>query len=99
LHEALRPGGVLLMTVPGVSSVDRGEWQASWYWSLTEAALAKLLSGPFETDETTATSFGNLFAATAFLHGASVEDTGTKRLVPHDPAYPVVIAARARRSG
>ena len=99
LHEALRPGGVLLVTVPGVSSVDRADWQASWYWSLTERALAKLLSSSFETDQTIVKSFGNLFAATAFLHGAAVEDTGTRRLLPRDPAYPVIVAARARRSG
>ena len=33
LHRMLVPGGVLLVTVPGVSSVDRGEWGATWHRS------------------------------------------------------------------
>lgn len=99
LHRALRPGGVLLITVPGVSSVDRGEWKESWYWSLTERSLEQLLSQHFTRDSVFLSSFGNLFAATAFLHGASVQDTGRRRLGRCDPAYPVLVAARARRSG
>ena len=97
LHRALRPGGVLLVTVPGITPVPPGEWSDSWYWSLTAPALAKLLSGPFDPAQVTTRAYGNLHAATAFLHGASVQEVGTGRLAPFDPAYPVTIAARAVR--
>ena len=97
LHRALRPGGVLLVTVPGISPVVGGEWQESWYWSLTENALKRLLSGPFQSSEVSVTSFGNLFAATAFLHGACVEEVDRSKLQPNMEAYPVTVAARARR--
>src|SRR5690242_14615287 len=43
LRRSLAPGGAALITVPGVSSIDRGEWGGSWYWSLTELSLRKLL--------------------------------------------------------
>lgn len=95
LHKSLRPGGVLLVTVPGVSSVDRGEWGSSWYWSMTENALTHVLGSAFAEPQITAVTYGNLAAATAFLHGAAVEETGTARLHPSDQAYPVVVAARA----
>ena len=95
LHASLRPGGVLLMTVPGISPVHGGPWQGSWYWSLTDLSLGRLLSGPFDAAGVSVKSGGNLFAATAFLHGAAVEEVETGRLDLFDPAYPVTIAARA----
>ena len=96
IFRALAPGGVALITVPGISPIDRGEWKGSWYWSLTDRALAKLLSGSFEPEKVEVALFGNLRAATAFLHGAAVEEVGRSRLDPFDPAYPVTVAARAQ---
>lgn len=95
LRRSLRPGGVLLVTVPGITPVDRGEWKDSWFWSLAEPALAKLLVGPFGEEKVTAKTYGNLFAATAFLHGAALEEVPSRKLAPVDPAYPVIVAARA----
>ena len=95
LRRALRPHGVLLITVPGVSSIDRGEWQDSWYWSFTAGSLRRLLSGPFSPGQVDSVVYGNLVAATAFLHGAAVEDVNILALEPVDLHYPVVIAGRA----
>jgi SAM-dependent methyltransferase len=95
VHAALKPGGVALITVPGISPLDRGEWKASWYWSLTDLALARLLSGPFDREKVTISTYGNLYAATAFLHGAAVEEIETAKLAHLDPAYPVTVTARA----
>ena len=39
LHRALAPGGVVLVTAPGISQIDRGEWGASWFWSFTTTSL------------------------------------------------------------
>jgi SAM-dependent methyltransferase len=95
IHRALRPGGVLLVTVPGISPLDRIAFQDSWYWSLTGPALQRLLCGPFARENVAVDSFGNLYAATAFLHAASVEEVSRRKLDPYDRAYPVTVAARA----
>jgi SAM-dependent methyltransferase len=95
IRAALKPGGVALITVPGISPLDRGEWRASWYWSLTDLALARLLSGPFDRQKVTISTHGNLYAATAFLHGAAVEEVEAAKLAHLDRSYPVTIAARA----
>ena len=95
LQRSLKPGGVLLVTVPGITPIDRGEWKESWFWSLTEKSLARLLGDAFGTAQVGVTTYGNLFAATAFLHGAALEEVGTARLQPLDPSYPVTVAARA----
>ncbi len=87
--QALKPGGVLLATVPGITPLDKNEW----HWSLTQHSLKRLLE-PL-CDDVSIEAFGNLFAATAFLHGAAVVETGTQKLDRFDPAYPVIVAARA----
>jgi SAM-dependent methyltransferase len=96
LRRALAPGGIVLVTVPGVSSIDRGEWGGSWYWSLTELSLNRLLTQFFNPAEVAIQSFGNLFAATAFLHGACVEEVDVSKLLASDRAYPVTVTASAR---
>ena len=95
VRDALRPGGVALITVPGVSSVDRGEWSQSWYWSFTSAALERLLSETFRPAAIEVSTHGNLFAATAFLHGAAVEEVSRGKLDRTDKSYPVTVSARA----
>jgi SAM-dependent methyltransferase len=95
LHRALRPGGILLLTVPGISQIDRGEWGASWYWALTPAAVQRLLGDVFGSELVAVESHGNVFAATTFLQGLAVEEIDVRRLAPHDPAYPVIVTARA----
>lgn len=97
VRQALRPGGVALITVPGISAIDRGEWGDSWCWSFSSRALEQLLLQSFDHDRVAVSSFGNLFAATAFLHGAAVEEVSRSKLRRLDKAYPVTVAARAER--
>lgn len=98
LHRSLRPGGVLLITVPGVSSVARGEWGDTWYWSLTPAALRRLLAQEFKGD-LSVHSFGNVLAASAFLYGVAAEEMSEGELAAVDSQYPVTVAARAVKAG
>lgn len=95
IHRALRSGGVLLVTVPGITPLDRIEFIDSWYWSLTAPALERLLSGPFRKQDVSVETHGNLYAATAFLHAAAVEEVSRRKLSVFDRAYPVTVAARA----
>jgi len=95
LHRMLKPGGVLLLTVPSVSSIDRGEWGASWYWSLSPAALSRLLGRRFGEANISVTAYGNVLAAVAFLHGLAESELRPTELDARDPLYPVIVAARA----
>ncbi|SOB80772.1 Glycosyltransferase involved in cell wall bisynthesis [Sphingomonas guangdongensis] len=97
LADALRPGGVLLLTSPGISQLDRGEWGDTWYWSFTAPALRRLLQPHFPAGNFDVQAHGNVFAATSYLHGLAVEEVDTRRLDPVDPAYPVIITVRAQR--
>jgi len=94
VRQALRPGGVLLITVPGITPLQPG-LDYDWYWSLTEDSLRRLLAGSFDPSKVKLKTYGNLFAATAFLHGAAVQEVPRRKLTRFDPAYPVTVAARA----
>ncbi len=94
-HAALKPGGVVLLTVPGITRIDRDEWGTSWYWSFTQHALTRLFSDTFGEESYTLDFHGNVFAATAFLHGLALEEVDQAKLAVVDPAYPVILGVRA----
>ncbi len=97
IHRALAPGGVVLVTAPGISQIDRGEWGNTWFWSFTPAALERLFGEVFAPADVMIERHGNVFAATAFLQGLAVEEVDTADLDPIDHAYPVITGLRARK--
>ena len=95
MYRALRPGGVALITVPGISRIDRGRWSKEWYWSLTEASARRLFGEVFGEDCVDVDSDGNVYAATLFLQGLAVEEADAAKLAAFDPSFPVIINIRA----
>jgi SAM-dependent methyltransferase len=95
LRRSLRSGGVLLVTVPAIGPLCADQWTESFYWSFTRNSVSRLLRASFDPAKVGVTSFGNLYAATAFLHGAAVEEVNRGKLRPVDPGFAIVIAARA----
>jgi SAM-dependent methyltransferase len=96
IFQALKPGGRLLVTAPGIAPIE-GEWKDISQWSFTALSVEHLLCGPFNRAKVEVAALGNLFAATSFLQGACVEEVSTRKLDLFDPAYPVIITARAIR--
>jgi glycosyltransferase involved in cell wall biosynthesis/SAM-dependent methyltransferase len=97
MKRALKPGGAVLVTVPGLSQIDRGEWGAAWFWSLTPAAARRLFGDVFGTAYVQVESHGNVFAATAFLQGVATEEVDHNKLDVRDDAYPLIVAVHARK--
>jgi SAM-dependent methyltransferase len=98
MHRALRSGGVALVTVPGISQIDRGTWGGTWFWSLTQASAVRLFSSVFGACNVRVESHGNVFAAMAFLQGLAVEEVDTAKLRIDDACYPVIVAVRAQKA-
>jgi SAM-dependent methyltransferase len=95
LHRILKPGGVLLATAPGTTSVaTRSEWP-TWYWSFTENALRRLLGEVFPEDALALETHGNVLVAMSFLHGLAAEELTAKERDTPDPDFPIVMTARA----
>ena len=91
----LRPGGVLLATVPSVIRVDDEGGLDGDFWRLTEASARKLFAEAFPIDAFEVTAYGNVMACAAFLYGLSAEEMAPADLDHVDPAFPLVIAIRA----
>jgi SAM-dependent methyltransferase len=94
LHRILKPGGVLLLTVPGITQIPRAE-SSSWYWSFTSLAADRLFRPVFTGGAVDVESHGNVLAATAFLYGLAEHELTDAELDANDPDYPVTITVHA----
>jgi len=97
-HYLLKPGGVLLATLAGISQISRYDMDR-WgdYWRFTTASVQKLFEPVFK-GELEIESFGNVLAATAFLQGVSVEDLPDPKLLDDpDPDYQLLITLVAHK--
>jgi SAM-dependent methyltransferase len=95
LHASLKPGGVLLVTVPGMGA---HEWAGvETEWSFNRLSARRLFGETFGAVEVV--TYGNILAVIGDLHGLSVQDIGQNKLLHNDPRYPVTIAVRAVKSG
>jgi len=97
LFRILRPGGTLLLTVPGITHVSADRWGTSWFWAFTDQSIRRLFAGVFPESNLQITTFGNILTTTAFLYGLAMEDLRTSELHAHDPHYQLIISLRADR--
>ena len=96
LYRILRPGGVVLVSVPGIQKIDSVDIQGGQeYWRFTSLAIRRLFEEVFPKDNVELKAHGNVLAAIAFLHGLAVEDLRRKDLDYCDRDYEVSITLRA----
>ncbi|NML67128.1 glycosyltransferase [Hymenobacter sp. RP-2-7] len=94
-YRILKPGGTLLLTVPGLTPIDRGEWKKTWYWTFTDTALERLLAETFPAGDVEISSFGNVRVATAYLYGLGLPEIDRASLAYYDPQFQVINAVKA----
>jgi SAM-dependent methyltransferase len=94
-HRALRPGGVLLVTVPVVSRLAPRYGLSTDYWRFTPASCRQLFGEVFGAGHVTVQTYGNVLAGVAFLEGAASEELSRHKLDAHDPYFPILVSIRA----
>lgn len=94
--QALRPGGVALVSVPSIAPADP-ELADVDRWRLTPRGLASLVETSCPGAEVSVTGFGNLVTSIGFLHGLAAEELTGTELDATDGRYPILACARVRR--
>jgi SAM-dependent methyltransferase len=96
LQRILKPGGVLLATCHGISQISPYDMQR-WgeYWRFTSLSARKVFTEFFPEDCVAVQAYGNVLAATAFLHGLIAEELHRDELNYQDPNYEVVLGIHA----
>ena len=101
LYKMLKPGGVLLATVPGICQRvpvpmlgGGGDW-----WRYTADSANHLFAACFGQANVEISTYGNVLAAAAFLHGLVQRELTRAELDFHDPDYEVLIAIKAVKNG
>jgi SAM-dependent methyltransferase len=98
IHHSLKPGGVALVTVPGISKISRYDMDRwGYYWSFTTRAVEELFTAVFPHDHLQIETHGNVLASVAFLHGLASHELRPHELNYTDPDYQLLITLRAAR--
>jgi len=96
VFAALKPSGVLLATVSGISQISRYDMER-WgdYWRFTTASSHRLFNEFWPSEGVTVEAYGNVLVAMAYLYGLSSVELTAQELDYHDPDYQVLITIRA----
>lgn len=100
VHRILKPGGVALVTLPGITPVNRQDtesWGNHWCWSFTALSARRLFEEQFAPERVRVETFGNVLASAAFLYGLGQTELTRRELDHRDPDYEMVIALRAQK--
>jgi SAM-dependent methyltransferase len=96
VHRILKPDGVVLATVPGISKVSRYDMDRwGYFWSFTSQSARRLFSTAFRDEDIQVETYGNVLAAASFLYGLAAEELRRSELEYRDRDFEMLIAVRA----
>lgn len=95
-HRILRPGGVLLCSVPCVARMTPGCIDSD-HWRFTRASCSRLFGDVFSRDRVTVRTHGNVLTAIAFLTGMAAEELRQRELDHDDENFPLLVTVRAEK--
>ena len=96
-HRILKPGGVLLATVPSASRVCLEYGPDGDFWRATPAGARALVRSSFAPAAVSTSAFGNVLTNVAFLHGLATAELSDAEFEPSDPYFPAITGIRARK--
>lgn len=96
LYRVLKPGGTILVTVPGITPIIRDD-SDRWgqYWSFTQMSVKRLFGDVFAAEKIEVEAYGNVLSAAGFLYGLGTQELHPDELDCHDRDYEVIIGLRA----
>ena len=98
LHRILKPGGVLLASLPGIAHISRYDMD-HWgeYWRFTTMSARRLFESVFPSDTVEVHQYGNMLTAIAFLLGLASEELRENELNYCSPDFQLLLTVRAAK--
>lgn len=96
VHRILKPGGVVLATMPGISQISRPDMDR-WgdHWRFTSRSARNLFAEVFGDEAVNVKTYGNVLTSTALLYGLADRELTRGELDAWDRDYELVIGVRA----
>jgi SAM-dependent methyltransferase len=98
-YHLLKPGGVMLASVSGISQVstyDAERW--GHFWSFYPQGIERAFKDVFGEQNVEVKTYGNSLSAISFIKGIAHQELTQAELDFQDPDYPVSIAIVARKT-
>jgi SAM-dependent methyltransferase len=95
-NRILRPGGVLLCSVPCIARITPGCIDSD-HWRFTRASCSRLFGDVFPRDRVTVRTHGNVLTAIAFITGMAAEELRQRELDHDDENFPLLVTVRAEK--
>ena len=96
-HRILKPGGVLLATLPAASRVCLEYGRDGDLWRMTPAGARLLFRSAFAPSTVTTSEYGNVLTNVAFLHGAATAELSDAEFDTRDPYFVALTGVRAKK--
>ncbi len=96
-RRILRPGGVLLCTVPCVSRIEPGSLDRE-HWRFTPASCRRLFGDAFGHENIVVRARGNVLTSIALLAGIAGEEFRRDQLDEDDEYFPLIVTVRAEKA-
>jgi SAM-dependent methyltransferase len=94
VRRVLRPGGVVLATVPAASRISRGQVDRE-FWRFTGASLRRLFADEFGGANVEVAAHGNSLTVAASIVGLAFEELPRPTFDVDDEHFPLIVAVRA----
>jgi len=97
-RRILKPGGVLLVTVPTLGKLDGQEdGVAGHFWRFTPDSARYLFEKHFPPERLEIQGWGNLLLATSLLQGLAVDEIAPHKRNHYDPLFTCGVTIRAQK--